>query len=262
MWTAAVVRLNWESFELWGRIRFRRNRTTLGEQMDGVQSFDPGQDYSVVWRKLPHWTQAGTACFITWRTADSMPRHVVAQWIRERSELLKGAGVSIPDDDVRAPVPAMFQTFDLNASLEKLDPAIRWKLQCDMTDRFDSHLDACHGACVLKERKLAEIVSESLLKFDGSRYLVTDFVVMPNHVHLLAAFPNEETLLKQCRNWKRYTARAINAAIKGCGEFWQVEAFDHLVRSLEHFEHYRRYIAENGPKAGLLPSEYLHYSKG
>ena len=226
-----------------------------------VQTFDSTQDYSVVWRKLPHWTQAGTVCFITWRTADSMPRQVLGRWLRERNELLTAAGIVVESDDNPRTAAAAFQKFDLRSAIEKLDPAVQWKLQCDLTDRFDTHLDACHGACVLKQRKLADIVAECLLKFDGSRYVLTDFVVMPNHVHLLAAFPDEETQLKQCANWKRFMARAIHAANGGEGEFWQEDAFDHLVRSLEHFEHYRRYIANNGSKAGLAPHECLHYSK-
>jgi len=41
---------------------------------DQIQAFDPEQPYSVVWRRLPHWAQVGTMYFITWRTADSMPR--------------------------------------------------------------------------------------------------------------------------------------------------------------------------------------------
>jgi len=39
------------------------------------------------------------------------------------------------------------------------------------------------------------------------------------------------------------------------------DGFDHLVRSDEQFEHSRRYIANNGIKAGLSSTEYLHYTK-
>jgi hypothetical protein len=43
--------------------------------------------------------------------------------------------------------------------------------------------------------------------------------------------------------------------------FWQLEHFDHLVRSAEQFEHYRRYIAENPQKAKLTEGMYRHFSK-
>ena len=91
--------------------------------------------------------------------------------------------------------------------------------------------------------------------------MLTDFVVMPNHVHLLAAFPDEGSMLNQCTSWKRFTARPINAAIGRRGEFWQVEQFDHLVRSLQQFEHYRRYIADNPGKAGLAMGQFRWFSK-
>jgi hypothetical protein len=42
---------------------------------------------------------------------------------------------------------------------------------------------------------------------------------MPNHVHLLAAFANEEAMLSQCESWKHYTARAINRARLKPGEY-------------------------------------------
>jgi hypothetical protein len=35
---------------------------------DRIQVFDPTQEYAVIERRLPHWVQAGTICFITWRT--------------------------------------------------------------------------------------------------------------------------------------------------------------------------------------------------
>src|SRR2546423_1278241 len=67
--------------------------------------------------------------------------------------------------------------------------------------RWNDDLDACHGACVLRRPGLAAIVAESLRHFDGERYELTDFVIMPNHVHILVAFPDEESLLKQCESW-------------------------------------------------------------
>ena len=84
---------------------------------------------------------------------------------------------------------------------------------------------------------------------------------MPNHVHVLAAFPDEESMLKQCESWKHFTAMQINRQLGRKGRFWQQDGFDHLVRSERQFEHLRRYIAENPTRAGLQPGEYLHESK-
>jgi type I restriction enzyme R subunit len=84
---------------------------------------------------------------------------------------------------------------------------------------------------------------------------------MPNHVHLLGAFPDEKAMLAQCHSWKRYTATQINRALERSGEFWQIDAFDHLVRSEDQFSHFRLYIADNARRAGLREGEYRHYSR-
>ena len=98
---------------------------------------------------------------------------------------------------------------------------------------------------MLRKSELAKTIAESLRYFDGDRYDLTDFVVMPNHVHLLAAFPNEEAMLDQCESWKHFTAVKINRFLGRKQRFWQQDGFDHLIRSAEQFEYLRRYVADN-----------------
>ena len=105
------------------------------------------------------------------------------------------------------------------------------------------------------------MVEKSLLKFDDDRYEMLDFVVMPNHVHLLATFAQEDAMLGQCDSWKHFTAWQINQQCATSGRFWQQDGFDHLVRSVDQFEHFRRYIAENPAKARLKSGQWIHYSK-
>ena len=212
-----------------------------------MQVFDPTQEFTVIERRLPHWSQAGTIAFITWRTWDSMPEKVVRQWQDERSTWLRKHGI-----DATQP--------DWENRLRKLDMKLFRELQRILSDRWNEHLDECHGACVLRRPELSKIVAESLRHFDGDRYELTDFVVMPNHVHLLVAFPNDEAQLKQCESWKHYTAVKINRLLGRKNRFWEQDAFDHLVRSVEQFEFLRKYIAENPIKAKLQPGEYVLYS--
>jgi putative transposase len=122
-------------------------------------------------------------------------------------------------------------------------------------------LDLGAGACALRRPELASIFENSLLHFDEERYLVTDSIVMPNHVHVLATFPDEIALSAQCESWKRFTAREINRSLGLQGEFWQVEQFDHLVRSEEQFWYLRKYVEDNGRKAGLTEGDYRWFSK-
>jgi putative transposase len=215
--------------------------------MRELQSFDPQQDVAVVSKSLPHWAQAGTITFITWRTADSLPAAALQRFTAERDQLLR--------------------TFQLDprgnwkAQPDELPAADRRRIQQALFQAWDDRLDAGHGVCRLATPALSQLVLESLLYFDGDRYFLTDAVIMPNHVHLLVAFRDEESLLAQCSSWKRFTARQINAQLGASGEFWQVEQFDHLVRSHEHFDHYRNYIAENPRRAQLAPGTFCHFSK-
>ena len=84
---------------------------------------------------------------------------------------------------------------------------------------------------------------------------------MPNHVHVLAAFPTEEAMLAQCESWKHYMARQINGVLGRKGRFWEQDAFDHLVRSPDEFDRLRRYIADNPRCASLRAGDCLHYRK-
>jgi type I restriction enzyme R subunit len=149
---------------------------------------------------------------------------------------------------------------DWEAQVALLAPALQVELRGLLSDRWNDHLDDCHGACVLRRPELSEIVADSLERFDGDRYELTDFVVMPNHVHLLAAFPDSEEMLQQCESWKHFTATKINRILGVKGRFWIQEAFDHLVRSQKQFEYLRSYIANNPTKAKLKPGDYRWYS--
>jgi len=210
--------------------------------------FDPGEEVLVLERRLPHWSQAGTLCFLTFRTFDSLPKPVMEAWLRERDDFLRRHGINPLAKDWRQ-------------RLGQLSPEIKDVFDRTLSSRWHENLDACHGACVLRQPELAEVVADSLRKFDGDRYELTDFVVMPNHAHLLAAFPDEDAMLKQCESWKHYTAGKINRALGQSGRFWQQDGFDHLVRSADQFDYLRKYIADNPRKANLKPGEYVHYSK-
>jgi putative transposase len=177
--------------------------------------FDPKADWFIDEHFRPHWSQPGAVVFITFRTHDSIPHAVLQQWEQEKQEWLRLHG----------------------HHWSVLVPTLPERQRADFQKEFQrSHegcLDACHGCCLLRRPEIARIVCDSLLHFDGERYRMGDFVVMPTHVHLLAAFSTAEAMRQQCDSWLHYTAFQINRAIGEKGKFWQQEPFDHLVRSLE-----------------------------
>ena len=217
--------------------------------MTELHFFDRNHDYTVVERKLPHWMQPGVISFITFRTNDSIPKAVLAKWRQDRADWLRQHAIN--------PIAA-----DWRHGLSELDSDQQEDFYRTFSTKWHTELDACHGACVLKEPRLAAIVGDSLKYADGEKYRLTDFVVMPNYVHLLCAFVDAKGLLAQCESWKHFTATQINRAFGKKGRFWQQDGFDHLVRSEEQFRYFQKYIADNPRKAGLRSGEALHYSAG
>jgi type I restriction enzyme R subunit len=210
--------------------------------------FDPKAEWFVHEHFRPHWSQAGAVVFITFRTRDSIPRAVLQQWEREKQQWLRLRG------------------YDSAKHWSVIVPTMTEKDRADFQREFQRRregcLDACHGRCLLRRPELARIVADALMHFDGERYRMGDFIIMPTHVHLLAAFATAEAMTLQCDSWLHYTAFQINRAIGEKGRFWQQEPFDHLVRSLEQYEHLRQYIADNPRKAGLRADEYLYHRYG
>ena len=172
------------------------------------------------WRSrgfLPHFDRDGLCQSVTFRLADSMPAERRHEW-----EPLLG----IADERERI-------------------------------TKIETYLDLGCGACVLRDPRVAELVQDALLHFDGERYRMLAWAVMPNHVHALfevCDVPLEQIL----HSWKSFTAHQVNALLGRTGELWQGEYFDRFMRNLEHFQKTVRYIENNPVKAGLArtPDEW------
>ena len=119
--------------------------------------------------------------------------------------------------------------------------------------QIESYLDAGHGECHLKRPEVAGLVQENLLHFDGDRYHLFAWAVMPNHVHALIE-TLETPLSEILHGWKSFTSKAANRFLQREGEFWQAEYFDRYIRDEEHFGKAVRYIENNPVKAGLVKS--------
>ena len=206
--------------------------------------FDPKAETHIYEHCRPHWSQAGTVVFITFRLADSIPSEVLNRWDREKQEWLRVRGYD--------------SRIDWQTQLPQLKESDRGDFLREFNRCREDFLDTCHGSCVLRQPNLAKIVSDSLLHFDGQRYRMGDFVVMPNHVHLLTVFASEAALKSQCDSWLHYTAFQINPLIGSKGKLWQQEPFDHSVRSIEQYDYLRYYIRKNPEKANLRAGEYTY----
>jgi len=211
--------------------------------------FDPRADITIAVGNLPHWYQPGVTYFITFRTDDSFPVTVADKRYRQRDEWLRQHGIDASGSD-------------WVTRLRSLPDEQQHEFHVAFSREFMECLDKGYGECVLRRPELAGIVVGSLRHFDGERYHLGDFVVMPNHVHLLVCLLGDTELQAQCYSWKKFAAGEINRSLGRKGRVWQEESFDHLVRSPDQLDYLRGYIADNPKKAGLREGEYHFWRRG
>ncbi|MEX1119934.1 MAG: class I tRNA ligase family protein [Terrimicrobiaceae bacterium] len=181
-------------------------------------------------RNLPHWQQDAKCYFLTWRLADSLPAELLIQW-REESDAW------------------------LASKAQPLSTEVELEYHRLFSDRIEEILDSGRGSCLLKDSRLSEIVEGALKHFDGERYDLHAFVVMPNHVHVLFTLREGEELSRVMHSWKSFSAHEINKATNQTGCVWQEEYFDRIVRDQGHFSRLVGYIKNNPAKAGLKSVE-------
>lgn len=199
--------------------------------------FNPHHEIDRSRRNLPHWQQEAACYFITFRLGDSLPQSLLDQWKREIDAWMP-----------HHPKP--------------WTPEVEAEYRERFTERREQWLDAGHGACHLRQPTLRDVVRASLLKFDGVRYDMDCYVIMPNHVHLLWQLRDGFDLSKELKSLKGASSRACNVALGQSGKsgtFWMDESYDRLVRDLEELHAFRRYIAANPAEAHLNPNEYSLY---
>ena len=113
-------------------------------------------------------------------------------------------------------------------------------------------LDRLRGSRLLDDPRAAELVENALLHFDGERYRLLAWCVMPNHVHVLFHVEAKDQLRRIVHSWKSYSAHAINEAIGRTCAVWQREYFDRFIRDDAHYFSTVKYIERNPVVAGLV----------
>jgi len=158
-----------------------------------------------------------------------------------------------------------FLTYHLADSLpQRVLDKLRLQVERELiTDRqkllnIEKYLDQGIGKCHLRQTKIAEMVEENFLRFDGKKYKLHAWVIMPNHVHLLLTPKPGYSLSEIVHSCKSYTSNQANKLLNQTGRFWFPEPFDRFMRDYEHFEKTFDYIENNPVKAGLCekPSDW------
>ena len=177
---------------------------------------------------LPHFDGGELPQAITFRTYGSLPRELVEQW---REELRRLPG-------------------------RQADAAFR--------ARVERYLDGVGRDGFLRAAQVAAAMQETLLRFDGARYCLHAWAVMPNHVHVLVTPFEGAALGKVVHSWKSYIANVGNRTLGRRGRFWHEDFFDRFIRNGRHFDRAQSYIEWNPVAAGLCerPEEWPYSSAG
>ena len=99
--------------------------------------------------------------------------------------------------------------------------------------------------------RMANLMLDVLFRYREQRkYRLHEFVIMPNHVHLLLT--PEVTLERALQFIKGGFSFRAKRELGFSGEVWQSSFYDRRVRDAEEYERIRNYIQENPVRAGLV----------
>ncbi len=198
--------------------------------------FNPREAVSIHEHRLPHWQQEGVSYFVTFRLADSLPVAKLRDFTLERKTWLSAHPQPWSEEE---------------------------EAQYDDTfsKRVDDWLDLGSGDCILRDDRVAQIVSLALRHFDGERYVMQSFAVMPNHVHVLFRPLGLWKIEDILHSWKSYSANEINRVLHRTGRVWMEDYWDRMIRSEQHLCHVLRYISENPAKVGLAENKHILFQR-
>ncbi len=179
---------------------------------------------------LPHVKVLGATYFVTFRLADSLPKDVLQKLVHEAEEKAQAANqVALANGETAG-----------------------FTLEDFITDKVEAYLDTSHGKCWLKNPEVAEVIANALKHFEGSRYHLHAWVVMPNHVHAVLRPAPDFSLSSILHTWKSFTAKEVNKLLdEEMVPFWQKESFDRWCRDDKETEHWISYTHLNPVNARL-----------
>jgi type I restriction enzyme R subunit/putative DNA methylase len=169
---------------------------------------------------LPHRDATGLLQVVTFRLADSLPQEKLERLQEELTELR---------ETLRA---------------------------AERRQRIEQWLDAGMGCCALRHPEMASQMLDALRHFDGQRYRLIAWCIMPNHVHVL--METFAPIARIVQGWKSVTARwalaqneELGLGIPDSKHLWMRDYWDRYIRNDGHFESVVLYIHQNPVNAGL-----------
>jgi putative transposase len=112
---------------------------------------------------------------------------------------------------------------------------------------------------ILQSERSATLLIEVLRSnVAAGKFQLHDFVVMPDHLHLLVTVPRDTTIERAMQLVKGGFSFRVRNEYGFCGEVWQRGFSEVRVSDQESFLSFRKYIQQNPVKAGLAESAELY----
>ncbi len=89
------------------------------------------------------------------------------------------------------------------------------------------------------------LLESACFYYTRQKWFLWVFVLMPDHVHMIAAFNRQYRIEAVIENWKRYAATKHQIV-------WQRGFFEHRLRGNESLEEKAEYIRQNPVRTGLV----------
>ncbi len=112
----------------------------------------------------------------------------------------------------------------------------------------------CEKQYLLQSERMAKLFVDVLFHYQNQgKYRLHEFVVMPNHFHVLLTPLFTVTLEKAVQFIKGGFSYRARKELGFVGEIWQTSFYDHRVRDANEYSRFRHYIHMNPVRRGLVP---------
>ena len=116
---------------------------------------------------------------------------------------------------------------------------------------IDAHLDLSVGKAPLADPIAAQIAEDAIRHFNGARFRLFAWVIMPNHAHVVVEPLANFSLGATVRGWKAFSGAKINERTGARGSFWARDYFDRYMRDESDLQQTIAYVENNPVHAGL-----------
>ena len=194
-------------------------------------------------RNLPHIQPKGSVLFVTYRLFFKLPVEYHNQIRTMKADFSK-------------------RVKSLNKRKKERE---EYKFEQELFDFKDNFIGKFKNSPFwLKNKRITNIVKDSLFWGAQHYYDLFAFCIMPNHVHtIIRPLLRDEKpfpLQKIMYDHKHFIAIEANKILKRKGHFWQDEHYDHYIRNEKEFLDILNYIYMNPLKAKLVeePEKWEH----